>query len=399
MKSQSLSLVLALAVATTTAGCFFLGSNNQQTTGTSSGSQGGSGGVAQGPGGGSGVNGGSGGSGGATSQDLAQYEALEAELDKNRIMFLPPGASNLAGITTHLFWMDFDNFDPGLHSYETTASLRTDYSFGIGDADSYNYRASEQLVVTAENNGDNCVFHVYAIDKTGTHLGDLLTDEPGDGVNWWSYSPDQGNLYYVTEESDTALWEWTPGGAAPTQLLTLEGLGVDVGEFEDFVVDSGVMVFIESGRIWSLNLTTMQPVWLGNMTEASGAITMSDGVLFSAATGPFFYSYTTKTLRDIAAAIASSGYELNSTFASAGLYDQDLTSYNHIVGYTGESGLFTFDMDSGKVAPLLLDALDDSTVYESPVFLSDGTVFVQGLQSNEGDIGADGPIYELANKL
>jgi hypothetical protein len=398
MKSHSLPLALAFTVAATTAGCFFLGGNNQPSTGAgagdseSTGSTGGSGGAAQGPGG-------SGGIGGATDQAVAQYQALEAQLDKNRMMFLTPGASGLTGIDTHFYWLDFDTFDPHLHSFESTASLTTDYTFGIGDADSYNWRASDQIIVTAENTGDNCVFHVYTIDKANAHVDDVLTDEPGDGVEWWSYSPDGNDLYYVTEEGDTGLWKWTPGGAAPTELFTLESLGVNVGEFEDFIVDSGIMVFIESGRAWSLDLTTQMPVFLGNMTEASGGATLSDGVLIETATGPLFYSYTTKTLRDIAAAIAKNPYKLNSTFASASNYDSDLTNDNHVIGYIGESGLFTFDMDTNKVTPLLLDALDDSTVYASPVFLSDGTVFVQGLQSTDGAIGADGPVYELVNKL
>ena len=395
MKSQSLPLAVSFAVAVSTAGCFFLGGNNQQSTGAgAAGSTGGS--TETGP-----SSGGAGGSGGATNAnaDVAQYQALEAQLDKNRRMFLTPGASGLTGIGTHFYWLDFDTFDPHLHSFESTASLSTDYSFSIGTADTYNWRASDQIIVNAENTGANCVFHVFTIDEKNAHVADLLTDAPGNGVAWWSYSPDGGDLYYVTEEGDTGVWKWSPGGAAPAELFTLESLGVNVGEFEDFIVDSGIMVFIESGRVWSLNLSTQTPVFLGNTTEASGGITLSDGVLVETATGPFFYSYKTKMLRDIGQAIAKSGYKLNNTFASAGNYLSDLTNYQHLVGYIGEQGLFTFDMDTNEVTPLLLSALDDSTVYANPVFLDDGSVFVQGLQSTDGAIGADGPVYELVDKL
>jgi hypothetical protein len=395
MKSQTLPLAFSLAIALSTAGCFFFG-NNQQGTGT--GTPGGTG-ASTGSTGGSTATGTSAGGAGGAGGDVAQYQALEAQLDKDRMMFLTPGASGLAGIGTHFFWLDFDTFDPHLHSFETTASLSTDYTFSIGTGDTYNWRASDQIIVSAEDTGDNCVFHVFTIDQKNAHVTDVLSDPPGDGLNWWAYSPDKGNVYFVTEEGDTGLWEWTPGSAAPTELFTLESLGVNVGEFEDFIVDSGVMVFIESGRVWSLDLSTQVPVYLGNMTEATGGATLTDGVLIQTDTDVLFYSYTTKTLRDIGQAIDKSGYKINNTFTSSGNYLSDMTNYNHLVGYIGESGLFTFDMDKNKVTPLLLNALDNSTVYASPVFLTDGSVFVQGLMSTDGAIGADGPVYMLTTKL
>jgi hypothetical protein len=112
-------------------------------------------------------------------------------------------------------------------------------------------------------------------------------------------------------------------------------------------------------------------------------------------------------LTDLAAGIAASGYQLNATFSMAHLFNNGavttgnpgFTSYQHILGYLANSGLFTYDMDQHTVTPLLLNARDDSVVYTSPVFLDDGSVFVVGLQSTSGDIGADGPVYRLTTKL
>ncbi len=407
MRSSRLLAALAMALATTGIGCFFLGNQSGPTGSSATGSgTSGNGGGSTGNGGGATGNGGSGG-GTSTDKDVAQYNALKAQLDKNRKEFLTPGASGLNGFGTHLYWLDFSNGDPTLQSYGTTSSKTTNYTFSIGDTCSYNYQTSNDIIVTAENTGLGVVFHTFALDSPDTSLGDLTTNPPSNGVEWWAYSPDGGDLYYVLTEGKTTLMKWTPGQATPTMLFNLEDLGVKVGEFEDFTVASGVMVFIESGRVWSLDLTTKVPVPLGNMNESSGADVMSDGVLISTATGPFYYSNTTKMLRDISAAIAKSGYELNATFSQAHLFDNGIvtsddlgfTSYQDLIGYIGNSGLFTFDLNKGTVAPLLLDALDNSTVYAYPVFLDDGTVFVQGLQSNDGSIGFEGPVYRLVDKL
>jgi len=381
MSSPRLLAALAFAFATATTGCFFVGNNNGAT--------------------------GSGGGATSSDQDVAQYNALQAKLEKNRKEFLTPGASGLNGFGTHLYWLDFTNGNPTLQSYDSATSKTVNYTFSIGDTCTYNYRTSNDIIVNAENTGSNVVFHTFAIDQPGKSLGDLSTDPPSDGVEWWAYSPDGGDLYYVLTEGKTTLMKWTPGNATPTMLFNLEDLGVKVGEFEDFIVASGVMVFIESGRVWSLDLTTKVPVPLGNMNESQGASVMTGGVLISTATGPVYYDNQTKKLRDISAAITASGYELNATFSDAAQFDNgavtsdDLgfTSYQNIVGYIGNSGIFTLDLDKGTVAPLLLDALDNSIVYAYPVFLDDGTVFVQGLQSSDGAIGFEGPVYELDTKL
>jgi hypothetical protein len=381
MSSPRFYAALALALATTTTGCFFTGPGDSGA--------------------------GAGGGGTSTDQDVAQYDALKAQLEKNRKQFLTPGATGLNAFGTRLYWLDTSNGAPTLQSYDTTSGDTINYTFVVGDYMVWNYRQSESMIVHADSSLGNVVFHAYAVDSPNKSLGDLTTDPPSPGINWWAYAPDGDTLYYVLTEGMTTLMKWTPGDASPTMLFNLEDLGVKVGEFQDFGVSSGIMVFIESGRVWSLDIAAKTVVPLGNMTESQGASIMSDGVLMSTATGPFFYSYQTKMLRDIASDIAHSGYQLNSTYASAHLFDNgDVTSqnlgftnYQHIVGYLGDSGLFTFDMDKGTVAPLLLNARDNSTVYTSPVFLDDGSVFVQGLQSSDGAIGFDGPVYELTTKL
>jgi hypothetical protein len=352
------------------------------------------------PGGGPPPGGDDDGSGSDPSQnDSAQYDALQTRLEANRSMFLPAGPTDLTGYGTRLFWLDFDTFSPSIHSFNTATRTALDYTFGIGTGDDYNFRVSDTYVVTAEDTGDNIVLHAFAIDSAAATSIDVDLPPTGGDVKWWAYAPDGADVYYVTTLDKTAVWKWTPSSGANTMLFNLEDLGVQVGEFQDFGVANGIMVFIESGRIWSLDLTTRQPIPLDNATEATAANQATDGVLALTATGPFWFSYGSKTLRDVAGAIAAASYKLNDTYPTIQDYESEMTQYQHQVGYIGQDGLFSFDLDANTVTPLLLDARDNSVMYTQPVFLDDGTVFVIGLTSDDGATGADGPVYQLDTKL
>jgi hypothetical protein len=360
-----------LGLAPVLSGCIFLGGNNNNT---------GSG--ASGPG------------GDTTEQDIAQYESLQAQLEQHREVF-HKGASELAGVANRLFWLQFPGFDPSVHSYDDPSGTQVDYTFSIGTGDSYNYRASEKLVVTAELAGDSVIYHAYDITKPQALVGDLTLPAPGSGVRWPAYAPDHGDVYYVTTDSATTLWKWTPGNATPTSLFNLEDTGAEIGEFWDFGVDGNTMIFIEGGRIWSLDIAAKKSTWLGNETEASNAFWDQGGVLFSTAKGPFFYGYQNKMLLDVAHAIETSGFSLNTTFTTAHLYYEDLARQQGVVGYIGNDGFFTYDMNANKVTPILLNARDNSVTYRYPVLLDDGAMFVQGLESSSGATGADGPVYRV----
>lgn len=367
ISKRVLYLSALLTAVPATSGCIFVGGNN--STGSST-------------------------SGDPTEQDIAQYESLQAQFEQRREVFRD-NATEIFGVGTRLFWLEFPGFDPTLHSYDAVTSQDVDYGFSIGGGDEYNYRASEQIVVTAEPAGDKVFLHAYAAGDPADEIGDLTLPAPTDGTRWPAYAPDQGDVYYVTTDSGTTLWRWTPGSAKPTSLFNLEDTGAEIGEFWDFGVDGNTMVFIESGRVWSLDIAAKKSTWLGNKTEVSSAFADAAGVLFGSASGPFFYANKSKMLLDVASAIESSGFSLNTTFASAHLYDQDLTRRGSVIGYIGKSGFFTYDLNANKVTPILLNARDNSVTYRYPVILEDGSMFVKGLESTSGAIGADGPVFRV----
>lgn len=288
-----------------------------------------------------------------------------------------------------------------LHSHNTQTDERTKYTFSIDFAPVYSYRASRAIVVTVRPEGTKIRYEAYALDKPEELLGALVLDAPGAGVKWHAYAPDGGDVYIVEEGPTTTLLKWTPGEAVANPVLMLEDVGVDVGEFLDFGVEGDTMIFIETGRIWYLNLTTTAANWMENETEAYGADFDATGILFTTAKGPFFYSYETKDITDVRAAIHDVGYTLNETYKDIDEYDSGLARRGDHVVYIGDSSLFTFDMKKNVVRPLLLtpNGGEVRIDYTSPVVLEDGSVFVVGLESTSGAVGAKGPVYKVNASL
>ena len=330
--------------------------------------------------------------------DLAHWNDLVTQLDGRRSEFLGPDVQELAAVNNDLMWLDTTNFDPKLDRYDDTTGTKLAYTFSIGDANVYNYRASSSLVVTADPSSDPVIYTAYDANARQRVIGTTTMMKPP-GAQWDAYAVSSQTVYIVDTAvaGETALLRWTPG-QDPVQVTTLESAGVQVGEFEDFDVSGNTMVFIESGRLWKLDLATNHAQWLMNRTEVSGAVDFRpDGVMFEAASGLMFFDYAKNDLVDVTKLIDANPFKINTTFASASKWYQGFARWKHYVLYIGNSGLFAYDLANDKIAPILLspNSPDLRIDYRYPVALDDGTSFVTGLTSTSGAVGAEGPTYKL----
>ena len=107
-----------------------------------------------------------------TQQDVDHWNQLSAELDGRRTEFLGKHVQELAAAGSTLYWLDTTNFDPRLMHYDGQTKLA--YGFSIGTGNSYNYRASASVVVTAEPGSDTVIYRAY--DATATKLAVSRTD-------------------------------------------------------------------------------------------------------------------------------------------------------------------------------------------------------------------------------
>jgi hypothetical protein len=347
------------------------------------------------------VTGGGGGGGGdddTTAADQAQWSQLTTQLEKHRGEFLGEDVGDLTAAGKQLFWLDTTNFAPSLHRYDDSAASQLAYTFSIGSGDAANFRGSSDLVVTADPTTDPVTYAAYDANAA-QHVAGTTTLTAPSGVQWDAYAVDGATVYIVDTSTPgtTALLRWQPG-QAPTTVTTLESAGVAVGEFQDFGVQGNTMVFIESGRIWKLDLATKHAVWLMNMTEADGGVDFrADGVMFESASGVMFFPYATGALVNVTDKINANPFRVNGTFASAAKYLMSFARYKSYVLYVGQLGLFAYDMASDKIIPVLLenDTADFRIDYVRPVALDDGTGFVTGLTSTDGAVGAAGPTYKI----
>jgi hypothetical protein len=332
--------------------------------------------------------------GDTTEQDIAQLEDLRKELEGSRVKVdaLGTQAADMHPVGNRIFFTEYPGLAPTLHSYDAETNTRVNYTFAIGADNNYmNFRPSEDIVVTVDAFDSPLVYRAYAQNAPDQLVGQFEMETPGSGIRWWAYAPDHSDVYVVRTGDVTELLKWTVGDAEPHQVLVFEDLGYQLGEFWDFGVGYGKLIFIEAGRIWSLDLATQKLTWLRNETEATAANWDTQGVLFQTAEGPFYYSYAKDELIDVKAAIAASDYRLNATYEAAHTYYEGMTKYQLNAGYIGQMGLFTYDLERRTVRPILINSeREEVTVeYKNPIFLDNGAVFVQGFE------GFDGPIYRV----
>jgi hypothetical protein len=320
------------------------------------------------------------------------WNAKVAELDARRSAFLGKQVQDLAPAGSTLYWYDTTNFDFKLMRWDGQAKLG--YTFSIGRGDDHNYRASQHIVVTADGSSQDVAYRAYSASSPN-QLIDQVTLPKSVGAKWHAYAVDSQSVYIM---HDTALKKWQPGSGTLTTVTTLASAGVQAGEFWDFGVAGNTMVFIESGRVWSMDLAANRATWLMNMTEAAGHVDFRpDGVLFDTATGLSFYDYAQSKLVDIKAKIDANPLKLSDVYTTAAKFDTDFTRYKQHAIYIGNMGVFAYDIKADKITPLLLSPVraDLRIDYRYPVALDNGLLFVTGLTSTSGATGADGPTYQV----
>ncbi len=341
--------------------------------------------------------GGSGDSGDPMMRDIGEYNELQAALDEGRSEFLGEEAAELYAPGDLLYWLDYASWAPGLHSYDPVSGAYVDYAFSIGEGDTYNYRAADEAVATAQDAAGGIVYSVYDRSQADSLLNEVEFPTPTDGQRWWAYDVDGSDLYVMTTGSATTLWRCSPGQDC-ADVTTLESAGASVAEFWDFGVEDDTLYFIESGRLWRLDISANQATWLGNETEISGSVEWRDGgVLYISASGPFYYDYASQQVTDLERAIENDPYQLNQTFAASHHYLQDGTLYGDYLVYTGNDGVYAYQFRQGGVVPLLLEPRSEDLriEYRYPQIMDRGSLFVTGLTSTSGSVGADGPVYRL----
>jgi hypothetical protein len=342
----------------------------------------------------------------AVEDDIAQYESLQQKLEATREEFIKTPAQDFYAAGNTLYWVEVGSGNPLLRSFDDGAKKRTDYTFKVfltgtsapNPVDTINYHASSSTIATMNVlDGGN----VYAAGFPEQLLGKLNLPAPSFGQRWWAYSVTAEDVFVVVIDSTSGkymLQKWSLDTSTFTTLLALDDLISPnaIGEFLDFAVDGTTLIFAESGRIWMADLADGKAKWVQNDKEIGSANFYDGGVVYSQGAEFYRYDMATDTRENLTEKIQA-GYSMNKTYSHAHYPDNNGSWCKHKnkIVYHGSSGIFAYDLTSEKVIPILLDARDNSVVYRHPTAVDTGTLFVKGLVSESGAIGADGPTFVI----
>ena len=347
--------------------------------------------------------GGGGGSGTQTQEeDIAEFESLRAELEAKREVFQKGPAQDFQAAGNILFWTEAAAGNPVLHSFDQASGATTNYTFppylvapsSPNPIDNLNFIGSTSIIVTM-NVLDGA--QVYSVGQPENKLGKWTLPAPPYGQKWWSYGVNGGDVYAAILEGEKLhLKKWTTAGAE-TDVAVFDDLIAPntLGEFHNFAVSGTTLIFDEGSRIWIAELGDAKAKWVQNDNEAGSADFEKGGAVYSQSADFWQYDAATDSRVNLSDKIRGNEYQMNETFKEAHYPVANTTwckSGSKII-YEANYGIFSYDIATDTVKPLVLDARDNSIVYKYPTALENGTLFVKGLESQSGATGADGPTF------
>lgn len=312
--------------------------------------------------------------GGCTWVYDQQYEDRRAELEEQRIEFLP-GASNvqlISGAGDKLFWVDIlKPYDvPMLHSYNPATTLLLDYAWSSDMTFDDSFRYGNEIVA-------DCSFgSVYEAYDANMPDRVIATTQTGSSM----CTVDGNRVFFMTGRE---VFAWTPGAGEPVLAVDLDAAGVGAGSIGGFAVEGNTLVLVEGGDLWRVDLATRQATWLMNEALVGGTVLFDQaGVFYESGQELYYTQFSDLATFDVAAAIADGGYHLS--FKHPDVHELatpvELALHGRHLIYRGRHGIFAFGLDSRKVVDLLLDTSSTefgaSPVYHQPAITSDGTLFV-----------------------
>jgi hypothetical protein len=316
--------------------------------------------------------------------DIDAYEALQDELMANATVVVPLGGSVVEMQTSpsRLWYARFVDWDPDLYNLDAATSQITGCGRIAGSGDAPNFRASDQMsAVAVGTQGDIELYSADACDLLAT----VDLPPPTSGLRWWAYAVDGDALYAVVETADAhTVWRWR--GGALTELGTLEGAGYAVGEFWDFGVEGDTLLYLESGRLYVLDLDAWAATWVEHDQQVTGSVSWdSTHVLFVAANGAVVWDRVTAAKLDLGATVNALP-DRNNTYTDLEDYNGgDATLDDGVVYYESGRGLMAYDLDAGVITPLVLEERDLSLVWYQPV-VAGGVVFARSYGDFDSDI-------------
>jgi hypothetical protein len=310
----------------------------------------------------------------------ADHDALVTELEAHREWFGGEEIGEMWAAGDQLYWLEYRAWNPTLHGLDTAAEARVDYDVQLV-FERLSLALGERAFATSSSEGGQVRYRLFSALSPQEELTSVALSEPG------PYAVDGTDLYVVQGGE-----LYRVGEAGPLAALD--------GELWGFGVDGERVVFVEGGRLGTLALGMGQLDWVDHEHVVEGTVQFDQrGVLFTTYGGlgdePWYYSLEDGSLTDLDEALAALPAPAGLA-AGAHHFEQDLALWGERLVYGGAAGIFLYDPAQAQVTPVLLEPRTGPRVdYRYPVVTDSGSLFVTGLTSDSGAVGADGPVYRV----
>jgi len=350
------------------------------------------------------------GGGDPTQDNIDEYEALRVSLEMNRQEVLPAtGTDSVSAVGPYLLWLDINQgWEAILHIRRYPEGTEIVSPVPIGDEMTPPfYRADGGFAMTALTVEGDAVYSV--IDLHNGALIDEVSHTKPQSAKYDAYGVFDGDAYLVAEDEGKMIYRWAAGTGSPTAIGSIDDTGANLGAWIAFtlVEFGGSLKLVALGTLgtYTIDLDTMAakaiplpiaPLEFGITDVGIAAIDGSD---------LWFYAWDSAEVRAIHDELESSDYNLNSTFANAhwvgsGGANVDVSMDGSTIYYNSVAGIYSYDVVSAAVTPVLLDDQTYSgssvSIHYTGINVSDGALTVIGLESTSGATGSDGPIYRVA---
>lgn len=304
-----------------------------------------------------------------------QYEDRRAELDEQRVEFLPGDSKVqfIRGSHDKVFWVDqLKPLDVTmLHSYNPATTQILDYAWSSDMLFDDSLQYGSQIIADCSFGSVYEAYDANAPDRV------IATTQNGSS----QCSVDGARVYFLQGRD---VFAWTPGAGEPTLAVNLDAAGVGGGSIGGFAVEGNTLVLVEGGDLWRVDLAARRGTWLMNEALVGGTVLFDElGVLHESGEQLHYTQFADLATFDVSAAIDDGGYHLS--FKHPDVQElvtnpSELALHGRNLIYRGRHGIFLFGLDSRKVTDLLLDTSSEefgaAPVYHQPVVTSDGTLFV-----------------------
>ncbi len=325
-------------------------------------------------------------------QAIQDWRELKAQLDQSIVLVQesPGFAYTIIGREGRLHQANLSGGStPDVTSLDVATGAWTECGDIVG-ATQWNWEGSGTHIAHADP-GSFGEIHVYEVANSCAEVAAFeLPAAPG--LGYWPYAMEGDVFYWLDDEDGHTLYRRE--GANDVVVSRMADLGLTASQVSAFQIQDGRVAVYTGIEVHYVDLNAGTAAFTGHdvQVEWDSMRLTQHGILFEDRDDVLWYDTDEGRLRNLSEELAFAPYAVSTVWQSAHLPTSGAAALGRTVLYNGDKGVFAYDLDSGAIEPLALDAYDADQGYFGPVVAGD-TLFV------EGSVDNDRRLHRVDNRL